>query len=69
MLSVIVPAYNEETQIGMVIETMPDYVDRIVVVNDGSKDKTAETVLKYIKDEKTKVMRKENIIYFKRKGE
>jgi len=41
---VIVPAYNEETQISKVMETMPDIVDKIVVVNDASKDKTAEKV-------------------------
>ncbi len=47
-IAVTVPAYNEEKQIGMVIETMPDFVDRIVVVNDGSSDSTAEVVKKYI---------------------
>lgn len=47
-VAVIVPAYNEEKQIGMVIETMPDFVDRIVIVNDGSKDGTVEIVKKYI---------------------
>jgi len=43
---VVVPAFNEETQIGRVIDTMPDSVDRIVVVDDASKDKTADTVEK-----------------------
>lgn len=46
-VAVVVPAYNEETQIGMVIETMPDFVDRIIVVNDCSTDKTAEVVKSY----------------------
>lgn len=41
---VVVPAYNEEKLIGRVIETMPDYVDKIVVVDDKSTDKTAELV-------------------------
>jgi len=50
-IAVIIPAYNEEKQIGKVIETMPDFVDRIIVVNDNSFDKTAETVIKYINDE------------------
>ncbi|MEI6764307.1 MAG: glycosyltransferase family 2 protein [Bacteroidota bacterium] len=40
-VAVVIPAYNEETQIGMVIETMPAFVDRIIVVNDCSKDGTA----------------------------
>ena len=43
---VVVPAYNEEKLIGKVIETMPDYVDKIVVVDDKSSDKTAEIVRK-----------------------
>ncbi|MCO6499788.1 MAG: glycosyltransferase family 2 protein [Vicingus serpentipes] len=47
-VAVVVPAYNEETQIGMVIESMPNYVDRIVIVNDKSKDKTEEVILNYI---------------------
>jgi glycosyltransferase involved in cell wall biosynthesis len=47
-VAVVVPAYNEETQIGMVIESMPAFVDRIIIVNDKSKDKTAEVVLQYI---------------------
>lgn len=47
-VAVVVPAYNEETQIGMVIETMPEFVDRIVIVNDCSRDRTAEVVGQYI---------------------
>src|SRR5688572_13163822 len=51
-IAVVVPCYNEETQIGMVIESMPDFVDRIIIVNDCSKDKTAEVVLSYIEKDK-----------------
>ncbi len=40
----VVPAYNEETQIGMVIDTMPDYVDKIVIIDDCSKDNTVKVV-------------------------
>ncbi len=47
-VAVVIPCYNEEKQIGMVLETMPDFVDRIVVVNDKSTDKTAEVVEKFI---------------------
>ncbi len=48
-VAVVVPAYNEETQIGTVIESMPDFVDRIIIVNDCSKDKTSEIVEAYVK--------------------
>jgi len=53
-ICVVVPAYNEAAQIGKVIETMPDYIDQIVVVDDCSKDKTVE-VVKQNKEEKDKI--------------
>jgi glycosyltransferase involved in cell wall biosynthesis len=40
-LAVVVPAYNEEKLISMVIASMPDFVDHIVVVDDQSVDGTA----------------------------
>jgi glycosyltransferase involved in cell wall biosynthesis len=43
-ICVVVPAYNEETQIARVIDTMPEIVDMIVIVNDRSPDRTAEVV-------------------------
>lgn len=52
-VAVVVPAYNEETQIGQVLETMPAFVDRIVVVNDCSGDKTASVVLDFIRKQKS----------------
>jgi glycosyltransferase involved in cell wall biosynthesis len=48
-ICVVVPAYNESTQIGKVIETMPALVDHIVVVDDCSRDNTVETVKGYLK--------------------
>ena len=38
----------------MVIETMPDFVDRIVIVNDCSPDRTAEVVKEHIARERAK---------------
>ena len=43
-VAVVVPSYNEESQIEMVIEMMPEFVDRIIVVDDCSNDKTSELV-------------------------
>lgn len=55
-VAVVIPAYNEEKQIGMVIETMPAFVDRIVIVNDCSNDNTDKVVLSYIeKDNSEKI--------------
>lgn len=50
LICVVVPAYNEATQIGKVIETMPDYIDKIVVVDDASKDETPGIVEKYLQN-------------------
>jgi glycosyltransferase involved in cell wall biosynthesis len=47
-VAVVVPAYNEAGQIGIVLDTMPDFVDRIIVVNDHSTDATAEVVRRHI---------------------
>ncbi len=44
---VVVPAYNEATQIGAVIETMPGFVDAIIVVDDASTDETIRVVKIY----------------------
>lgn len=41
-IAAVVPAYNEAKLIGKTIETMPHYVDFIVVVNDCSTDDTSE---------------------------
>jgi glycosyltransferase involved in cell wall biosynthesis len=43
-ICVVVPAHNEETQILMVVRTIPDYVDAIVVIDDASDDGTARVV-------------------------
>ncbi|HQL71155.1 MAG TPA: glycosyltransferase, partial [Bacteroidales bacterium] len=47
-IAVVIPAYNEEKQIVKVIRSMPDFVDRIVVVNDCSTDNTAAVVEEFI---------------------
>lgn len=47
-VAVVVPAYNEETQIGRVIDTMPGFVDRVIVVNDCSSDTTATIVKQHM---------------------
>lgn len=49
IVCVVVPAYNEEKLIGRVIEKMPECVDKIVIVDDKSRDKTAEVVKNYSK--------------------
>lgn len=45
-ISVVVPAYNEEKFIESVINNMPDFIDKIYVVNDASRDNTQEIASK-----------------------
>jgi len=43
-ISAIIPAYNEEKTVGKIIDTLKrvDIVNEIIVVSDGSEDKTAQ---------------------------
>jgi glycosyltransferase involved in cell wall biosynthesis len=47
-IGVVVPAYNEEKLIALVIETMPAFVDKIVVIDDCSTDNTHVIVQNYV---------------------
>ena len=42
----IIPAYNEEKTIESVVKGVKNYVDKVFVIDDGSKDKTAELAKK-----------------------
>ncbi len=55
-VGVVVPAYNEEVLIRTVIETMPAFVDKIIIVNDKSTDNTANVVREYAEKESGRVI-------------
>ena len=50
-VAVVVPAYNEEKLIGKVLKTVPTFVDHLIVVDDASKDRTADLVREYQKED------------------
>src|SRR5690606_15973305 len=59
MISVVLPAYNEEAMIGQTLKEICDYLKRIedrypwevIVVDDGSRDRTSEIVEEFARDE------------------
>jgi glycosyltransferase involved in cell wall biosynthesis len=53
-IAVVIPAYNEQRQIKLVLSSIPKYVDKIIVINDGSKDRTAKYVIDEIDKHKVK---------------
>lgn len=42
IVGVVIPALNEEAAIGRVIADIPGWIDRIVVADNGSRDRTAD---------------------------
>lgn len=51
-VGVVIPAYNEEKLIIRTLTTLPDYVDKVFVVDDCSVDKTLEILHKHAKKDK-----------------
>ncbi|UCE28799.1 MAG: glycosyltransferase family 2 protein [Candidatus Bathyarchaeota archaeon] len=63
LVTVIVPAYNEEITIGKTIDALLglSYVNKeIIIVDDGSTDRTFEVAKKYAKSDSTRVVTKPN---------
>lgn len=56
LLSIIIPAYNEEKRLGLTLRKILDYLDtrqiqaEIIVVDDGSTDRTAELAGEILRD-------------------
>ncbi len=42
----VIPAYNEEKEISRIVKKTRGYVDKVIVVDDGSKDKTKDAAEK-----------------------
>lgn len=47
IIGLLIPAYNEAENLGGVLADVPDYVDHVLVVNDGSVDETATVASNY----------------------
>lgn len=55
-ISVVIPAYNEESRIGASLEVIRDFFTgkldywEVIVVDDGSDDKTEEKVMRFVRE-------------------
>ena len=45
-ICVIIPVYNKEKLIGPILDSIPDYIFRIYVIDDASTDRTPEIIRK-----------------------
>ena len=68
-LSILVPAYNEEKTVATVLESLDqlelkNITKEIIVIDDGSKDKTPQILL----EQKKKIPRLQVVIHKKNKG-
>jgi len=61
-LSIVIPAYNEETRLDATLSTIAEYLEaggidaEILVVDDGSKDKTAEVAARALAGRRGRVV-------------
>jgi len=42
LINIVIPAYNEERFIAGVLSAIPDYIDKIIVVDDCSRFRTRQ---------------------------
>jgi polyisoprenyl-phosphate glycosyltransferase len=63
LLSIVVPCYNEEQSLPLLVAEMSDFLDQspypceVILVNDGSKDRTVELLAEWsVRDSRIKVL-------------
>lgn len=54
-IGVLIPAHNESTQIAGVIESLPYFVDHIVIIDDNSSDNTVD-IIKQNQEKNSKIV-------------
>jgi len=54
-VAVVIPCYNEGHLVGRVIETMPDFVDRMYVVDDCSSDDTVAVIRRFADEDPERI--------------
>lgn len=63
LISIIIPVYNQESYIEKCLYSIQNQSYRsyeVIIINDGSNDKSEECILKFIKDERFKYYSQQN---------
>jgi glycosyltransferase involved in cell wall biosynthesis len=50
-IAVVVPCFNEESNIINVLRSIPEFVDSIIVIDDASHDQTVHKVMRYMTED------------------
>lgn len=50
-IAVVIPAYNEQLLLPETIKGLPEYIDKIIVINDCSTDNTKEVINKFMESD------------------
>ena len=54
-IAIVVPCHNEQSQIKLVVDGIPDYIDKIVIIDDKSSDETVH-IIKKLKNGNDKII-------------
>lgn len=54
-IAAVIPCYNEESQISGVVNSMPEFIDRIIIIDDKSKDNTVQ-IVKELSESNSKIV-------------
>lgn len=60
-IAVVVPAYNEQLLLPETIRGMPEYIDKIIIIDDCSRDNTYELMLKMSESDSRLILIKHEI--------
>jgi glycosyltransferase involved in cell wall biosynthesis len=54
-IAIVIPLYNEAENIGKLLYSLPNYLDEVIIVNDGSKDNSDRIVHDCIQEQQNRL--------------
>jgi len=50
-IAVVIPAYNEQMLLPETVKGLPEFLDKIIIINDNSTDNTLELIKEFSKSD------------------